>query len=183
MKPEEKVAGEGKLFGHPGGAGRDRPPLLIGAETPHRRAQADLHPFGGLGNDVDHAAGRVGAIECGAGAAHDFHAGYSIERDGDVHVVMPGLDIVEALAVEQHEGLSEIRAADGEIGLHSVGGALLEIERRVEPEQVEERIEHQGVAAGGEHANGAIDLFERHGLEGAGHDDGFMRRRLLGRCG
>ena len=41
----------------------------------------------------------------------------------------------------------------------------------------------RALLARGEHADGAIDLFERHGLEGAGDDDGFMRRRLLGRCG
>ena len=48
-----EVAREGELFGNPGGAGGDGPALLIGSEVPDRRAQADLQPFGGLGDDVD----------------------------------------------------------------------------------------------------------------------------------
>ena len=87
---------------------------------------------------------------------------------------MAGLRVVETHAVEQHEGLAEAGAADGEIGLHAVGRALGEVERGVELEQIDQRVEHQALAAHRKHADGAVDLFERHGLEGAGDDHGIV---------
>src|ERR1035441_4019323 len=94
---------------------------------------------------------------------------------------MPGLRVVEAHAVEQHQRLAEARAADGEIALHAVGRAFFEVERRVQLEQIRQRVEHQRLAARRKHADGAVDLFERHGFEGPGDDHGVaLPRQLLG---
>ena len=93
--------------------------------------------------------------------------------------MVPGLRIVEAHAVEQHERLAEDGAADGEIALHAVGRAFGEVERRVQLEQIDQRVEHQALAARRKHANGAVDLFERHGLVGPGDHHGVALLRLL----
>jgi hypothetical protein len=41
---------------------------------------------------------------------------------------MAGLSVVEPLAVQQHQSLAKIAAADGEIGLDAAGRAFLQIE-------------------------------------------------------
>src|SRR5215510_6895420 len=87
---------------------------------------------------------------------------------------MAALDVVEALAVEEDQGLAEAGSTNGEVSLDAVGGALSEVEGGVEFEGVDERVEDQTVGADGEHADGAVDFFEREGLEGAGDDDGFF---------
>src|ERR1035437_9907095 len=94
---------------------------------------------------------------------------------------MPGLRVVEAHAVEQHQRLAEARAADGEIALHAVGRAFFPGERRGQLEEIPQRVEHQRLAARRKHPDGAVDLFERHGFEGPGDDHGVaLLRHLLG---
>ena len=94
---------------------------------------------------------------------------------------MAGLSVVQALAVEKDEGFSETRAAYGKIGLDSIGSALFEVERGIELQQVNQGIEDQGIAADRKHADGTVDLFELHGLEGTGDDNRGVRGLLLGR--
>ena len=176
-----KIAREGELLGHLLAGDAERGALLVDAIAAECRAQAEFGDGGRLGDDVDHAAHGVGAVEGGARSAHHFDALHAFERHRDIHVVMPGLRVVEAHAVEQDEGLTEARAADGEVHLHAVGRAFGEVERRVQLEQVHQRVEHQALAAHRKHADGAVDLFERHGLKGAGDDHGVVPfGRLLG---
>ena len=95
-----------------------------------------------VGDDVDHAAGRLVAVQHGTGAAHDFDALHAVERDrrpaDAAHV-----DRVEALAVEQDQGIAAggfaeaadvDRGVDAEAaveGAHVDAGAALEHARQV----------------------------------------------------
>ena len=63
--------------------------------------------------------------------------------------------------------------------LHAVGRALLEVERRIQSEEIHQRVDHQALAAGREHADGAVDLLERQRLVGAGDHDGLVLLGLL----
>ncbi len=167
-----EIAGEGEFLGEFLADDAEGDALLIDASVAERGAEAQFGGGGGRGDDVDDAADGVRTVEGGAGAAHDFDAVDVFQGRGDIHVGVAGLGIVEAHAVEEDEGLAEAGAADGEIGLDAVGGALLKVERGIEAEQIGEAVEDEGLGSGGEDADGAIDLFERHGLERTGDDDG-----------
>ena len=52
---------------------------------------------------------------------------------------MPGLHVVNAQPVEQHERLTECRAANGKIALKAARYALLQVERGIEFQQIEPR--------------------------------------------
>jgi hypothetical protein len=176
-----KIAREGELLGDFLAGDAERGALLVDAVAAERRTQAEFGDLGRLGDDVDDAAHGVGAVHGGTRSAHDFHALHAFERHRDIHIVMPGLRVVEAHAVEQHQRLAEARAADGEIALHAVGRAFGEVERRVQLEQIHQGVEHKALTARGKHADGAVDLFQRHGLEGSRDDHGVaLLRRLLG---
>jgi hypothetical protein len=163
--------------------------LLVDAVIAGRGPEAHFPTFGRGRDDVDDAARSVGPIERGAGTEHHFDAFHGIERHGNVHVVVAGLDVVEPQAVEQDEGLFEGGSANGKVGLHAVGGARLEVERWIETENVGERVEHQIEFAHRQHEDGAVDLFERQRLKRAGDHHGIVwrsgqsgrRGRLLGK--
>ena len=171
-----EVAREAELLGERGRAARHRKALLIGSEAAESRAQAHFPAFGRGRNDVDDAARGIRTVERGAGAAHHLDARDGVHRHRDIHVVVAGLDVVEAHAVEQHEGLLEVGAADGEVGLYAVGRAFLQVERWVEAQHVDDGVEEQRIVADGEHADGAVEFFERHGFEDAGDHHGLGRR-------
>jgi hypothetical protein len=176
-----EIAREGELLGHLFEGDAERGALLVDAVAAERRAQAEFGDGGRLGDDVDDATHGVGAIHGGTRPAHHFDAIHTFERHGDIHVVVAGLRVVDAHAVEQHEGLAEARAADGKIALHPVRRAFLQVERGVELEQIRQGIKHQALAARREHADGAVDLFQRHGLIGSSDDHGIVTfGRLLG---
>ena len=75
---------------------------------------------------------RVRPVQRRARAAQHFDAVDGIERHGDIHVVVAGLRVAQALAVEQHQRLAESAAADREIGLYAIGRAFLQVERGVQ---------------------------------------------------
>ena len=182
-----KIARERELLGELLACDPERGALLVDAVAAERGAQAEFGIRRRRGDDVDHAAHGVRAVERGARSAHHLDALDAFERHRDIHVVVAGLHVVEPHAVEQHQRLAEARAADREVGLHAVRRAFGEVERRVQLQQVRQRIEHQALAAHRKHADGAVDFLQRHRLEGAGHDHGFAllraaaaRRRVRG---
>ncbi len=112
--------------------------LLDGGVAAAASAAGDSEAGGrGLCEEVDGAADGVGAVEGGAGAVEDVDAGDGVEGDGDVEVEVAGLGVVDAEAVEEDEGLLEGGAAEGEVGLNTVGGAGLEVEGGVLAEEVD----------------------------------------------
>jgi hypothetical protein len=85
-----------------------------------------------------------------------------------------GLRVVHAAAVEEDEGLGERGAADGEVALEAVGGALAEVEGGVELEEIREVVEQEALGEDGEGGDGAVGLFEGERLPGSGDDDGLL---------
>ena len=78
---------------------------------------------------------------------------------------MAGLRVVEAHAVQQNERLSEGGAADGEIGDETAGSALLQVERRIELEQVEPGVEERALFfRQRQYVDVAIGFIERGGF-------------------
>jgi hypothetical protein len=96
--------------------------------------------------------------------------------------VVGGLHIIHPHPIEQDERLAVIGAADRKIGLDPVGSTLLEVERGIEAQEIDDGVEHQAVFTRREHANCAVDLFEGKRLERAGHNHGFGLG-LLGQTG
>jgi len=182
-KAAGKIAGEAELLGDAADGIGKGAALLIGPEVADSGAEPELETFGRSGDDVDDAAGGIGAVHGGAGTAQHFDSGDGIERHGNIHVVMAGLDVVETEAVEQHQGLFEVGAADGEIVLHAIGRAGLEVERRIEAQGIDQGIEEQRLRAHGKYGDGAIDFIDGERLVGAGHHHGFVLRRGLGEDG
>jgi len=127
MKPEEKSrAKESCSRGFR--RYRKRDALLVRAIVSHGRPQAQLETLRGRGNHVDHAAGGIRTVHGGTRSTQ--HLDPFTESSGTGYPYCDGrMHVVEALAVEQDEGLLEIRAADGEIGLHTIGSAFLQVER------------------------------------------------------
>ena len=109
MKPVEKSREKVSCCGELAEGAGERDALLVDAVIADGGAEAEFGGFRRLGDDVDDAAGRVGAVHGGARAAHHLDARDGIERDGNIHIVMAGLGVVEALAVEQDERLAEAR--------------------------------------------------------------------------
>ena len=53
------------------------------------------------------------------GSVQHLDALHGVERNRDVAVVMARLRVVQAHAVDEHEHLTEVGAAHGEVGLHA----------------------------------------------------------------
>jgi hypothetical protein len=93
------------------------------------------------------------------------------------------LGVVDAQAVDQHEGLLEGGAAQGDVGLHAVAGAGLDVDRGVEAEVVLDAVKEQRGLPGVEHDDGAVVGGERHGLDGGGDIDALRDAARLGGAG
>ena len=68
-----------------------------------------------FGNNVDHPTERIGAVEGGHRAAHHFDTLNSIHRDPvkvEVIVAEDGVPRVNALAVDQDQGIAAAQTAD-----------------------------------------------------------------------
>ena len=60
----------------------------------------------------------------------------SVQRHGNIEVEMAGFGIVQAEPVDQNQRLLEGGAADCKVGLHTLAGARLQVERWVGAQQV-----------------------------------------------
>jgi hypothetical protein len=112
----------------------------------------------------------------------DVDAGDGVERDGDVEVEVAGLGVVDAEAVEEDEGLLEGGAAEGEVGLDSVGGSGLQVERRVLAEEVDDGVGDERLVAWVDEVDGAVAFGEREGFDVSGDSDALGDRDWLRLC-
>lgn len=101
-----------------------------------------------------------------------------IDGDGKIHIVMTGLRIIEAEAIEQHEGLAIAGAADGDVALHAIGRTLLKIERGIKVEEVGDAVDEEQLVRNGQHDDGAIDFVQHDGLGFTGDHDRIVLRGL-----
>jgi hypothetical protein len=88
-----------------------------------------------------------------------------------------GLGVVEAQAVDNDKTLFEGGSADRDVGLHAAGCALLEVDGRIETEEVFRRPMNSAVASINEieDADGKVGIDKRQRLRRAGN--GYRLRR------
>ena len=156
---------------------KDRPQrdaLFVGAETARRRAEPNLGRLRRARDNIDHAAHGIRAVERRARSAKHLDAVHGVERQRDVHIVMAGLRVVEALAVEQHQRLPERAAADRDIRLHASGRAGHHVHRGVQAQEVGQPGLERRLAGHRQNVHRAIDLFERDRLDRAGDNHHFV---------
>ena len=92
---------------------------------------------------VDRAAEGVGTEERRARSVQDLDALDGVERHRNVAVVMARLRVVQTHAVDEHEHLTEVRAAHGEVGLHAADAAHPHVDRRRQSQHVGDRLHRQ----------------------------------------
>ena len=144
--------------------------LLVDAEVPHRSPQPELGGFRRFRDQVHHAAHRVRAIVGRAGALQHLDSIQGVHGERDVEIVMAGLRVVHAQAIHEHQRLAKGSTADGEIGRNAVGRTRLQVERRVQPQEVHHRRRQKlFVGAQRQNADRAVGFPQRHGFVGAGH--------------
>ncbi len=152
--------------------------LLIETEIPGAREQTEFRVRDLLRQYVHDAADRIRSVERRARSFQHLHAGNHFERDRQIEIEVPGLHIIDAHAVEQNQGLAEGRAADREIGLESARRALLQVERRIELQQIEPRaVERELLLRQLRDAHIAIRFRQRDRFRNACHNDAFLPRR------
>src|ERR1019366_5997786 len=117
--------------------------LFVVTEISGAGANAELATRSGSGDEVDRTAHGIGAIERRARSVQHFDAADGVERNRQVEIVMASLRIVDPQAIDENEGLSEGRSADGEIGLHAARRALAKVDGRIEAEGIDIACEEQ----------------------------------------
>ena len=107
------------------------------------------------GDEVDDSAECIGPVQSGAGAFENLDGVHGLERDGEIEIVVRGLSIVDAEAVDEDEGLSEAAAAKNYIGLSAACTALLDECRAVVTEEIERGLDQEEVWLDREDLDGA----------------------------
>ncbi len=129
--------------------------------------------IGSGGQEIDHAAERIDAMQRRAGAFKNLNRVHRLERNGQVEIVVRGLAVVDAEAIEQYQGLLKAASAQHEIGLRAAGAALFEKDGRVLAQKIERSFGGQLFAFERQNLYGARRLGKRHGSGGAEHHHGF----------
>jgi len=132
-------------------------------------------------DDVDSPAERVGAEERRPCPQQHLDSFDVVQRDREIAVVMPGLGIVDADAVEQYQRLAETSATDREVRLH-VWATCAHVHAGRESQDVFNRPDRQpGHVVASEHPHGPPDAIEGHRLRGAADHDRFVNAGRLSR--
>ena len=80
----------------------------------------------GGGEEIDNATEGVDSVERGAGAFENLDGVHGLKGDGEIEVVVRGLAVVDAEAVEEHKRLFEAAATQDDVGLATAGAALFQ---------------------------------------------------------
>ena len=97
----------------PGLAARGHQPEAAGFDNGGRGLNAFAR------DDVDRPAKRIRAKDRRPGTVENFDPFDRVERHGDVAVMVARLRIVQSHAVDEHEHLAEVGAANREVGLNA----------------------------------------------------------------
>ena len=87
-------------------------------------------------HQVDHAADGIRTVHGRTRPLQDLDPLHGVERHRHVEIMVPGLRVIQAQAVEQDQRLAEGCSPDRHVALHQVGRPLPEIERRIQPEKI-----------------------------------------------
>ena len=126
---------------------------------------------------IDDARERVDAVERGTGAFKNLDGVHGFKRDRKVEIVVRGLAVVDAEAVEQDQRLLKAAAAQDEIGLRAACAALLKENGGVLAQEIERGFGGQLFAFERQNLYGARRLGKRYGRCRAEHHHGFRADR------
>ena len=161
--------------------------LIEGLERAGFNAAIDLQrPLAGLGDDVDHAADGIGAIECALRTAQHFDLGDVAGKEfGNIRRAAGRGGIGDIDAVQQHLDVVGIGAAHEQRGLTARAAGLHDVEARHGAQHVWKRtILARFDLGGGDDGDAAGDLLHRGGDTGGDHHHVFVIQALgAGRAG
>ncbi len=75
------------------------------------------------------------------GAVQHLNRVHRVERYGQVEIVMRGLAVVDAKAIQQHQRLFKSSSTKNQVSLPAARAALFEIDRRVLAQQLLRRLQ------------------------------------------
>ncbi|MNE14738.1 hypothetical protein D3C80_1076260 [compost metagenome] len=138
-------------------------PGLITAKTGvHARLQALF--TAAAGEDLDHPANRIAAVNHRAGAAQHFHALDLFDIDV-LQVAVAGGRTADALAIHQHQALGRLGAADVDPRNAAAPAGLRDLHTRYPTQQVSDAIGLQAIdVVAGEHGVGGAAVIARFDL-------------------
>ena len=117
-------------------------------------------------DDVDRPAKRIRAKDRRPGTMEDFDPLDRVERHGDVAIMVTRLRIVQSHAVNEHEHLAEVGAADREVGLDAALTAGPHVDGRGQAQHVRNAADRQ-----------PLNLIARNHRQRPRHCAEFDRRR------
>ena len=103
----------------------------------------------------------------------NIYAGDGFKRKGEIEIEVAGLRVIHAETVDEDKGLLKAGAAHGDIGLDAGRGTLLQGERGVKAEVVDDGVVEglRGLVAEGERENGTVLRVKRKRLCGGYCDE------------
>jgi hypothetical protein len=108
-----------------------------------------------------------------------FDALHGVERNGNVAVVVSGLRVVQPNAVDEHQHLSKVRAAHGEIRLHAALAPRADVDRGHQSQDVGHGMCRKRVdLIAGDHGQRPRHAAELDRCGRRGHDDGLPEGAL-----
>ena len=150
-------------------------PMFAGYGRKRRRLRAAPR------DQVNRASEGVGAKGGRARSQQHLHPFDLIQCHGEVGVVMPGLRVVDAHTVNQHEHLAKPGAPHGEVRLHAPRPARPHIDAGDESHQIGDGAGRQPLdVLSGDHTHGPGQFAEGHRQGAAGDDDRFDDTRRDG---
>ncbi len=136
--------------------------------------------IGRSGEKVHHAAQCIDAMECRSRAFKRLDRIDGVHRQRQIEIVVRGLRIVDAEAVEQHQRLLETAAAHDDVGLPAARAALLKKNRGVFAQKILRRLGGQRLPLHGENIDRTLGLGKRY-RRGRPQNDHSLCGRLHGR--
>ncbi|MNN10236.1 hypothetical protein D3C81_1231540 [compost metagenome] len=128
----------------------------------HARLQALF--TAAAGEDLDHPANRIAAVNHRAGAAQHFHALDLFDIDV-LQVAVAGGRTADALAIHQHQALGRLGAADVDPRNAAAPAGLRDLHTRYPTQQVSDAIGLQAIdVVAGEHGVGGAAVIARFDL-------------------
>src|SRR5207248_8855168 len=103
--------------------------LLVNPEIPHACEYTELSWLDRFGAHIHYPADCVRPVERRPRALQHLDPGNHLQRNREIQIEMPSLNVIDSQPVQQHQSLSERRAPNRKITLKPAERALLQIKR------------------------------------------------------
>ena len=91
-----------------------------------------------------------------------FNRVHRVELNGQVEIVMRGLAVVDAEAIQQHQRLLKRSSTQDQVSLSAARATLFEIDRRVLPQKLLRRFQRESLSFDRQHHDRSGRLGQRH---------------------